>query len=108
MQIGCHLPTQGAVATREALITFARTAEDAHMASLWVSDHVVFPRMGNSNYPSGRFPHAPDTAYIDQYCAYKALGLSHLALDFRREDLSEMLDTLALVADEIRPAVQAG
>jgi hypothetical protein len=47
-------------------------------------------------------------AFIDQYCAYKALGLSHLVLDFRREDLSEMLDTLALVADEIRPAVQAG
>jgi probable F420-dependent oxidoreductase len=297
MQIGCHLPTQGAVATREALVTFARRAEDAHMASLWVSDHVVFPRMGNSNYPSGRFPHAPDTAYlepvtvlaaaalctdrvllgssvfilghrnpvvmakmlttidtlsngrlicgvgvgwwreefaalgvpfaargrhanemiqifktlwtdenphfegefyhfrdigfapkpvqkphppiwigghsraafervvtlgdgwhasalspeqmrrhleelrqvadaarrpfdqlklslrlklsvedvqgsrqaiIDQYCAYKVLGLSHLALDFRRENLSEMLDTLALVADEIQPAVQAG
>ena len=31
------------------------------------------------------------------------LAFSHLALDFRREDLSEMLDTLALVADEIRP-----
>jgi alkanesulfonate monooxygenase SsuD/methylene tetrahydromethanopterin reductase-like flavin-dependent oxidoreductase (luciferase family) len=47
-------------------------------------------------------------AIIDQYCAYKALGLSHLALDFRRENLAEMLDTLALLADEIRPAVQAG
>src|SRR5687768_5544219 len=75
MQIGCHLPTQGAVATREALITFARRAEDAHMASLWVSDHVVFPRMGNSNYPSGRFPHAPDTAYLEPVTVLAAAAL---------------------------------
>ena len=61
MQIGCHLPTQGPVATRQALVTFARQAEEAQMASLWVSDHVVFPKVGRSNYPSGRFPHAPDT-----------------------------------------------
>jgi alkanesulfonate monooxygenase SsuD/methylene tetrahydromethanopterin reductase-like flavin-dependent oxidoreductase (luciferase family) len=164
MQIGCHLPTQGAVATREALVTFARQAEEYRMASLWVSDHVVFPRMGNSNYPSGRFPplwvgavalgdgwhasaqsptqmrqhlehlrQAADTAgrpfetlelslrlklsaeaiegsrqaIIDEYCAYKQLGLSHLAVDFRREDLSEMLETLDVLATEICPAVQA-
>ena len=46
---------------------------------------------------------ARNCAITDQYCATSGLGLSHLALDFRREDLSEMLDTLALVADEIRP-----
>jgi hypothetical protein len=39
MQIGCHLPTQGPVATRAALVTFARQAEAYQMASLWVSDH---------------------------------------------------------------------
>ena len=64
----------GAVA-REALITFACTAEDAHMASLWVSDHVVFPRMGNSNYPSGRFLHAPDTAYLEPVTVLAAAAL---------------------------------
>jgi hypothetical protein len=46
-------------------------------------------------------------ALIDQYCAYKQLGLTHLALDFRRESLSQMLDTLDLVAADICPAVQA-
>jgi probable F420-dependent oxidoreductase len=75
MQIGCHLPTQGAVATREALVTFARRAEDAQMASLWVSDHVVFPKVGNSNYPSGRFPHAPDTAYLEPVTVLAAAAL---------------------------------
>ena len=43
MEIGCHLPTQGDVATREALLAFCREAEAREIASLWVSDHVVFP-----------------------------------------------------------------
>lgn len=51
MDIGCHLPTQGPVATASALVTFAREAEKRHIASLWVSDHVVFPRKAPE--PSG-------------------------------------------------------
>jgi alkanesulfonate monooxygenase SsuD/methylene tetrahydromethanopterin reductase-like flavin-dependent oxidoreductase (luciferase family) len=43
MEIGCHLPTQGPLATPEALVAFARKAEEYQIASLWVSDHVVFP-----------------------------------------------------------------
>jgi hypothetical protein len=35
MDIGCHLPTQRAVATREALTAFAARAEQHGMASLW-------------------------------------------------------------------------
>jgi hypothetical protein len=46
-------------------------------------------------------------ALLDQYGAYKELGLSHLALDFRRDDLSQMLEVLDLVANEIRPAIAA-
>ncbi len=65
MDIGCHLPTQGPVATREALLTFAREAEKRDIASLWVSDHVVFPRTATGNYPGGRFPHPPDRPYLE-------------------------------------------
>lgn len=75
MQIGCHLPTQGPVATRSALMTFARQAETRQMASLWVSDHVVFPRMGNMNYPSGSFPHAPDTPYLEPVTVLAATAM---------------------------------
>jgi hypothetical protein len=46
-------------------------------------------------------------AIVDQYCGYKKLGLSHLVVDFRRNDLSQMLETLDLMATVIRPAVQA-
>ena len=75
MDIGCHLPTQGPVATRAALLTFAREAERHHMASLWVSDHVVFPRSATGSYPGGRFPHPPDKAYLEPVAALAAAAV---------------------------------
>ena len=75
MQIGCHLPTQGPVATREALTTFCQQAEQRGFASLWVSDHVVFPTVGNDNYPSGRFPHAPHTPYLEPVAVLAAAAM---------------------------------
>jgi len=72
MDIGCHLPTQGPVATRDALMTFAREAEKRDIASLWVSDHVIFPRKATGSYPGGRFPHPPDKAYLEPVVALAA------------------------------------
>src|SRR5918994_1774958 len=65
MDIGCHLPTQGPLATGEALTTFAREADRRGIASLWVSDHVIFPRTATGRYPGGRFPHPPDKPYLE-------------------------------------------
>jgi probable F420-dependent oxidoreductase len=65
MEIGCHLPTQGPLATVEALTGFCRAAEAHQIASLWVSDHVIFPRNETPGYPGGRFPHPPDRAYLE-------------------------------------------
>src|SRR3954453_374256 len=65
MDIGCHLPTQGPVATREALMTFCREAEARDVASLWVSDHVVFPRTETGGPPGGPFPFPPEMAYLE-------------------------------------------
>src|SRR6185436_2906935 len=65
MEIGCHLPNQGPLATREAVVTFAREAEKRDVASLWISDHVIFPRTATGSYPGGRFPHPPDKAYLE-------------------------------------------
>ena len=65
MEIGCHLPNQGPLATREAVVTFAREAERRQVASLWISDHVIFPRTATGSYPGGRFPHPPDKPYLE-------------------------------------------
>jgi len=75
MRLGCHLPTQGPVATREALLAFAQKAEAREMASLWVSDHVVFPRTATGQYPGGRFPHAPETPYLEPVAVLAAAAM---------------------------------
>src|ERR1051325_5297381 len=75
MDIGCHLPNQGPLATREALATFARAADERGVASLWVSDHVVFPRTATGSYPGGRFPHPPDKAYLEPVITLTAAAM---------------------------------
>jgi probable F420-dependent oxidoreductase len=72
MEIGCHLPTQGPLATREALLTFAREAEQRDIASLWVSDHVVFPRTATGAYPGA---HPPDTPYLEPIAVLAAAAV---------------------------------
>jgi len=42
---------------------------------------------------------------IDQLGEYKRIGLSHVLIDFRRDDLGKMLELLDLVTGTIRPAV---
>src|SRR5215813_4382217 len=75
MELGCHLPNQGPLATREALTTFARAADERGVASLWVSDHVIFPRTATGNYPGGRFPHPPDKAYLEPVITLTAAAM---------------------------------
>lgn len=76
MQIGCHLPTtQPAEVTREALVTFAQEAEKRNIASLWVSDHIVIPRI-SEGYPGGReFPHPPERPYLEPITALAAAAV---------------------------------
>jgi probable F420-dependent oxidoreductase len=76
MDIGCHLPTQGPLATREALLRFCHEAERRSVPSLWVSDHVVFPRAKSGDYPGGRFPHAPDTPYLEPVAVLAAAAMA--------------------------------
>ena len=73
--MGCHLPTQGPLATGEALTTFAREADRRGVASLWVSDHVIFPRTTTGSYPGGRFPHPPDKPYLEPVVALAAAAV---------------------------------
>lgn len=68
MEIGLHLPHVGPLANREALIEFARFAEERRFDSLWVSDHVIVPRKITSRYPyspDGSFPLPPDLPFLE-------------------------------------------
>ena len=68
MEIGVHLPHVGPLSSREALIDFARFAEERGFDSLWVSDHVVIPRKIASRYPyspHGNFPIPPDLPFLE-------------------------------------------
>ena len=55
----------------------------------------------------------PDTLIADRppagdrrLVATSALGLTHVLIDFRRDDLARMLELLELVTATIRPAVE--
>jgi alkanesulfonate monooxygenase SsuD/methylene tetrahydromethanopterin reductase-like flavin-dependent oxidoreductase (luciferase family) len=44
-------------------------------------------------------------AVVDRLSEYKRLGLGHVMIDFRRDDLTQMLEVLELVTGTVRPAV---
>jgi probable F420-dependent oxidoreductase len=108
MDIGCHLPTQGAVATREALLSFCREAEAREIASLWVSDHVVFPRTETGEHPGGPFPFPSDMPYLEAVVALAAaatvterakLGASVFILGHRHPVvMAKMLSTIDVLS----------
>src|SRR6266704_5053701 len=76
MDIGCHLPNQGPLANGESLVRFAHAAEQREVASLWVSDLVIFPRSATGSYPGGRFPHPPDKPYLEPVTVLTAAAVA--------------------------------
>src|SRR4051794_24890989 len=74
MEIGCHLPIHGPLASRDALLTFCRAAEERNVESLWTSDHVVFPRTETGEHPGGPFPFPPEMAYLEAVTVLAAVA----------------------------------
>jgi probable F420-dependent oxidoreductase len=110
MDLGCHLPTTQPPATaREALLTFAREAEKREIASLWVSDHVVIPRVTTGYGRGGRFPHPPERPYLEPVVALAAaavgttkarLGASVFVLGHRHAVvMAKMLATIDVLSN---------
>ena len=46
-------------------------------------------------------------AVIDVLAEYKRLGLAHVLLEFRRDDLGRMLEVLDVVTTRVRPGVDS-
>src|SRR5688572_31545326 len=79
------------------------------IASLWVSDHVIFPRTATGNYPGGRFPHPPDKPYLEAVIALTAaaavptrarIGASVFILGHRHPVvMAKMLSTIDVLSN---------
>jgi probable F420-dependent oxidoreductase len=68
LRFGCHLPTFGPIATRDAVLAFARRMEALGYDSLWASDHIVLPYAVRSRYPyseTGQFPLPPAANFLE-------------------------------------------
>ena len=59
MEFGVHLPDAGQLATREAMLAYARTAEESGYASVWSSDHIAWPDPASL---ASRYPYAEDNS----------------------------------------------
>src|SRR5262249_25448771 len=76
MELGCHLPTtQAPESMGDALVTCAREAERLNVASLWVSDHVVIPKVSTGYGRGGSFPHPPERPYLEAVTALAAAAV---------------------------------
>lgn len=74
MKFGVHLPHNGALASRDSLLRFARAADELDYDSCWASDHIAWPDPAglSSRYPysaDGAFAAPPDTPWIDALSA---------------------------------------
>jgi probable F420-dependent oxidoreductase len=107
MEFGFSLPSRGPAATMQNLRMLAQHAEALGADSVWVSDHIIVPQRIDSFYPyhpEGRFPSAPEQAYLEPLTALTflagcteriQLGTSVLILPYRNVLLTaKMVATL--------------
>jgi probable F420-dependent oxidoreductase len=76
LRIGAKLPHTGALPGRFGLARMAAMLETAGFESIWVSDHVVFPREVRSRYPfaaNGRVTWPVDVDYLEPVVALSAI-----------------------------------
>jgi probable F420-dependent oxidoreductase len=69
MNLGLHLGTRGAAASREGLMALAQCADRLNYSHLGFSDHIVFTRASDSRYPysaSGRHPVSGSGVCLEQ------------------------------------------
>jgi hypothetical protein len=96
---GWHATSKDPAQLREALGRLRAVAEKHHRGMNTIDVSVRY------GLPDALIAAGPQRA-IDELAGYKRLGLSHVMVDFRRDDLSRMLELLDLLTGTIRPAVE--
>lgn len=84
MRIGAKLPHSGPLPARLGLVPMAQRLDVAGFDSMWVSDHVVFPREVRSRYPfsvDGRPTWPMDVDYIEPIVALSAVAPATSSLE---------------------------
>jgi len=78
MRYGFYLPTRGPTATRDGILSLARTGERLGLHSAMVADHIVFPTDSDSTYPytvDGKHPSMGNTGMGDALETFSIMGL---------------------------------
>jgi hypothetical protein len=96
---GWHATSKTPAQLREALGRL-RAVADAHKRDMKTID--ISLRYG---LPDALIADGPQRA-IDELAEFKRMGLSHVLIEHRRDDLGRMLELLDLVTGTIRPAVE--
>jgi len=69
MRIGVSLPTVGPTGEREFMLDIAKAADDAGLHSVWATDHVILPKVHETEYPYKRSTtevlFSPGVAWLD-------------------------------------------
>lgn len=66
VRVGVHLPQwKTASYPRDAVVRFARCAEEAGLDSVWVADHIAFPLQTQSAYPGKSMPYGPEDGLLE-------------------------------------------
>jgi probable F420-dependent oxidoreductase len=97
---GWHASPRSLEDFRKGLAELRRAAEAAGRSFETIEVSLRF------NLPDTLVAQGP-RALIDQLGEYKRLGVRHVLIEFRRDDLGRMLDLLGLVVTTVRPAVDA-
>jgi probable F420-dependent oxidoreductase len=112
LRVGAFLAPWGPLATPEHVTAMAHEVERSGIESLWVGDHVIFPRGTDSTYrynDDGRSPFDPDEPHFESFAliAFLAgrttrvhLGISVLVLAMRNPVLAaKMLGNLQTLSE---------
>ena len=122
MRLGIFIPPWGKAAEPGGMAAVAEAADEAGFSSVWVGDHLVFPRSTESTYlynESGVSPFDPDQplydpitliAWLAGRTRHATLGLSVLVLPIRNpvETAKHLADVAALSGGRLAVGVGAG
>jgi alkanesulfonate monooxygenase SsuD/methylene tetrahydromethanopterin reductase-like flavin-dependent oxidoreductase (luciferase family) len=99
MQIGLCLPHFGRPLETDRLLQVAQRAATRGLDALWVTDHAM-------TYLRGRHAiHGTARQVVETLRGYAALGVSHAALDVSLTTYPAILETIDVLAHDVRPAL---